>query len=227
MDARSLRRLIRSKRLGVLLRDARLAAGKTLRACAEAVGLTTSRLRAYEEGRQAPTLPELAVLAYVLRVPIEHFWEEEVYTEREAPANEVPLEELFRVYNKRIAERLREARESQGLSLKEVARRTGISVSRLRRYEKGEVGIPIPELEQLAEVLGLRMSELWKEAPGVLGEWLEQQRRIRGFLELPPDLQEFVSLPRNRPYLEVAQRLSHLSVDQLRAVAEGLLEITL
>jgi len=227
MDTRSLRRLIRSKRLGVLLRDARISAGKALRACAQAVGLRPGRLRAYEEGRQAPSLPELAVLAYVLRVPIEHFWEEEVYVERENPANEVPLEELFRAYNQRIAERLREAREKQGLSLREVAHRTGIPVSRLRSYERGEKSIPVPELEQLLEVLGVRMSELWQDAPGVLGEWLAQQRRIRGFLELPEELQEFVSQPRNRPYLEVAQRLSHLSVDQLRAVAEGLLEITL
>ena len=45
-------------------------------------------------------------------------------------------------------------------------------------------------------------------------------------LEMPLDLQVFVSKPINRPYLELAIRLSEMSVDRLRAVAEGLLEIT-
>jgi hypothetical protein len=44
---------------------------------------------------------------------------------------------------------------------------------------------------------------------------------------MPVDLQTFVSKPINRPYLELAQRLSEMSVDKLRSVAEGLLEITL
>jgi len=37
----------------------------------------------------------------------------------------------------------------------------------------------------------------------------------------------FVLKPINLPYLELAKRLSEMSVDKLRDVAEGLLEITL
>jgi hypothetical protein len=44
---------------------------------------------------------------------------------------------------------------------------------------------------------------------------------------LPVELQDFVSKPINRPYLEIAHRLSEMPADQLRAVAEGLLAITL
>ena len=40
-------------------------------------------------------------------------------------------------------------------------------------------------------------------------------------------MQQFVSKPVNQPYLELAQRLSEMSVERLRSVAEGLLEITL
>jgi hypothetical protein len=50
---------------------------------------------------------------------------------------------------------------------------------------------------------------------------------MQHFDDLPPDLQDFISKPINRPFLEIAQRLSGLSVEKLRAVAEGLLEITL
>ncbi len=60
-----------------------------------------------------------------------------------------------------------------------------------------------------------------------MGNWRRQQRATQHIERLPPDLQEFISKPVNRPYLELAQRLSEMSVEKLRAVAEGLLEITL
>jgi hypothetical protein len=50
---------------------------------------------------------------------------------------------------------------------------------------------------------------------------------MQHFAELSPELQDFISKPINRPYLEIAQRLGEMSVEKLRAVAEGLLEITL
>jgi hypothetical protein len=43
---------------------------------------------------------------------------------------------------------------------------------------------------------------------------------------LSPELQTFVAQPVNTLYLEVAMRLSRLSVEHLRSVAESLLEIT-
>ena len=50
---------LRSRKLGVLIRDARLLARKTLPECAQLVGVTNGILRAWEEGRKAPSLPEL------------------------------------------------------------------------------------------------------------------------------------------------------------------------
>jgi hypothetical protein len=50
---------------------------------------------------------------------------------------------------------------------------------------------------------------------------------VEKFLELPDDLQAFLTQPVNRPYLELAVRLSEMSRDKLRSVAEGLLDITL
>ncbi len=54
---------VRSRKLGVLIRDARLAARKTIPECAQAMGVTGGVFRAYEEGRRAPSLPELEMLA--------------------------------------------------------------------------------------------------------------------------------------------------------------------
>jgi hypothetical protein len=52
------------------------------------------------------------------------------------------------------------------------------------------------------------------------------EEAIQHFLEMPPDLREFVALPVNRPYLELAMKLSNMSRDKLRSVAENLLDIT-
>ena len=60
----------------------------------------------------------------------------------------------------------------------------------------------------------------------MVGVWANEQRNIQSYLALSPELQAFISKPVNRPYLELAQRLSEMSVEKLRAVAEGLLEIT-
>ena len=67
----------------------------------------------------------------------------------------------------------------------------------------------------------------FEDQHGQAGSWFSQQKYLREFLTLPEDLQKFVSKPINRPYLELAVRLSELKVERLRALAESLLEITL
>ena len=53
---------IRSRKLGLLIRDARLAARKDVAECAGALGIRPSLFRAYEEGTRAPSLPEVEAL---------------------------------------------------------------------------------------------------------------------------------------------------------------------
>jgi hypothetical protein len=60
-----------------------------------------------------------------------------------------------------------------------------------------------------------------------MGSWFVEQRNMREFLVLPKELQEFIGKPVNRPYLDLAIKLCELKVERLRALAEGLLEITL
>ena len=121
---------------------------------------------------------------------------------------------------------LRQARENAGLSMRALSQQAGIPARRLRAYELGERPIPLPELEALLAVLDSRIETFFDQS-GPIGQWLARQRAIQAFLELPPELQEFVGQPVNRPYLELARTLSDLSAEKLRAVAEGLLDITL
>jgi hypothetical protein len=55
---------------------------------------------------------------------------------------------------------------------------------------------------------------------------LNQQQAIQDFKKLSPELQDFVCRPVNRPYLDLALKLSELSTEKLRSVAENLLDIT-
>lgn len=217
---------IRARKLGVLLRDARLKARKSVAECARMVGVTPGVWRAYETGRKSPSLPEVEVFAYTMRLPVEHFWGSEAISDDADPAEMLDLERLMGVRHRLIGARLRQQRVQAGLSLKALAVQVGLPASRLRAYELGERAIPLPELEALMALLDSDVDVLLDQN-GPVGQWIIEQKTLREFLQLPPELREFVCKPVNRPYLELALRLSAMSVERLRSVAEGLLDITL
>ena len=67
-------KIIRAKKFGVLMRDARLKTGKSLEDAAQAMGISGEELAAIEFGERPPTLPEVEILAYYLEIPLDHFW---------------------------------------------------------------------------------------------------------------------------------------------------------
>ena len=107
-----------------------------------------------------------------------------------------------------------------------MASKTGWSPEKLENYETGKTPIPLPELEQLSSLLNQTLKYFF-DRQGLVGAWTTRQQRVKQFLTLPDELQDFVSKPVNQPFLELAQRLNEMPVDKLRAIAEGLLEITL
>lgn len=109
--------------------------------------------------------------------------------------------------------------------MKALAKEAGLPKSRIVSYELGERSIPVPELEILISLLGSNVANFFDQS-GPIGRWLTQQNAIIDFLDLPPELQSFVCQPINRPYLELARKLSDFSAEKLRSVAEGILDIT-
>ncbi len=217
---------LRMKKLGVLIRDARLAARRSPRECAEAVGIKSGILKAYEEGRRAPSLPELEVLVYYLKLPIAHFWGREAISDDTIPVEPLDLPKLMSVRQRLIGALLRQERTHANLSLKNLSEAVGISSSRLKSYELGERPIPLPELESMLEVFGTRIEEFF-DKNGPVGKWMTDQKSMEKFLDLPEEIRTFICQPVNRPYLELAMKMSEMSKDRLRSVAEGLLDITL
>jgi len=216
---------IRTKKLGVLIRDARLAARRSVQECAEAIGIKKGLFRAYEDGLKAPSLPELETLVYYLDLSIDHFWGKEVKSEHASPHQNLDLPKLLAVRQRKIGALLRQERMNASISIRNLAHETGISSSRIKAYELGESPIPLPELEVLVRTLGGRI-ETFFDRNGPIGQWMMSEETVQHFLEMPMELREFVALPVNRPYLELAMKLSNMSRDKLRSVAEDLLDIT-
>jgi len=217
---------LRAKKLGTLIRDARLASRRSIKECAGAINVTNGVFKAYEEGRKAPSLPELETLVYYLELPINHFWSSEALSDDPARINDLDLPSLTGLRHRMIGALLRQERMNASLSMKSVAEQTGISSRRLKQYELGERPIPLPELEVILKVLGGRVETFFDQG-GPIGQWMTQQKAIQQFLDMPFELQTFVCQPINRPYLDLARKLSEMSTDKLRSVAEDLLDITL
>jgi transcriptional regulator with XRE-family HTH domain len=217
---------IREKKLGLLIRDARMAERRSVKECADAIGVKPGLFRAYEEGRRSPSLPELEALVYFLKLPISQFWGNETKSDASSPMESVDVARLIALRQRMIGALLRQERTNTNMSLRQLATETGISQAKLKSYELGERAISVPELESILVLMGSRIEDFFDQS-GPVGQWMTSQRAMQKFLELPEEMQNFVCQPVNRPYLELAMKLSDMSREKLRSVAEGLLDITL
>lgn len=218
--------ILRTKKLGILIRDARLAVGKSMKECGEAIDASSSKISSFEKGKKSPSLPELELLSFFLNVPITRFWKDEIKSTESTTLEEFHIEHGLILRDRTIGKTLEEARKNTNLTYKDIREETGIPLTRMKKYEQGESPIPLPELELLSNLLEINIPAFFNSDTTV-GKWVVTQNSIEDFLKLPPEMQRFVSKPVNLPYLELAQKLSSLSTDQLRSVAEGLLEITI
>lgn len=217
---------ILSKKMGVLLKVARTRRGESKKSCGDVIGVSSRTITKYESGEKSPSLPELEVLAFYLDLPLENFWEETAPDHQDRMKALPNLEKRLELRNLKIGAALRKFRQESKLSMKEVAEKMGITTYRLKSYEKGDFPVPVAELNALTRLYGHQISDLVVDS-GPIAEWAHNNKVGAEFLNLPEDLQDFVIKPVNRPYLEIAVKLSQMSVDQMRDVAERLLDITL
>lgn len=218
--------ILRAKKLGVLIQDARLSAGKNVDECAEAIGVTPSDFTAYEYGDKSPSLPELEVLAFYLDIPLNHFWGKRSISESTKSKQDFDQKQLVSLRQRMVGTLIRQARTEAGFSVGDLAGKLDITENQLEAYEFGQAPIPLPLLETLSAELDLPMDDL-RDKQGPVGEWAARRHAIQDFLDMPSELRVFVAKPVNRPYLELAKQLSEMPVESLRSIGEGILEITL
>ncbi len=216
---------IRTRKLGALIYDARITKKKTPEECAAAMNIGVDQYNDIEKGIQAPSLPMLEMFAYTLDIPLEHFWGDETLTEAQSARESENTQQLRQLRNRYIAAHIRQQRNEGNISLAELSAKTSLPEELLQQYESGQASVPLPELEVIASALSMQLDDLL-DRRGPVGNWLAEKETIQALMAMPPELREFVCKPVNRPYLELAQRLSTLDVNKLRTVAEGLLEIT-
>jgi transcriptional regulator with XRE-family HTH domain len=216
---------IRARMLGVLIRDAREASGYSQEGLAEAIGISDDDLRDWEYGRNVPSLPQVELIAYTLQVPLSHFWGTVTF-EQQRQQRIVDVSEYTILRNRMIGVLINSARETKNLSAAELGASLNIDVDDIRGYETGQLPVPMTVLVALSSALNVNMSYFLDDS-GRVGEFLEIREALELFEQMPEDVREFVSVPANQVYIRVAMALAEIPTNNLRTLAENLLDITM
>jgi transcriptional regulator with XRE-family HTH domain len=225
---------LRRKILGVKIRHARTKAGLGLKEAGQALGVSPEAVSEIELGRLPVSLPHLEVLALIFNVPVAYFWSDEPIKEADL---DFPTQEAIALRQRIIGALLRKARIERGRSQEQLANLLGIPVSKISDYEFGRTPIPLQELEALIEHLNLSLDYFLDQSlPFSASAPADNKQEGNGHTmapteltdlpQLSPEVREFLSNPANLLYVNIAMKLSELSADTLRALAEGLLEVT-
>jgi transcriptional regulator with XRE-family HTH domain len=192
---------------------------------AKVLNISPSRYKSYENGSQIPSLPEMEILAINLNAPLTTLISHDEQSAEIMAIDPVNTLKFVQLRQRIIATRLKKALEITEIPRADIANALHINSKELSSYLSGKKPIPITMLEVLCRIASIPIQSLFG-THGTVGERLTQAERIAGFKQLPVDLQDFIAQPINRPYVDLANRLSNLPVDKLRSIAEGLLDIT-
>jgi transcriptional regulator with XRE-family HTH domain len=217
---------IRNRIIGVLVRRARLNAGKSQRECAQFLGCSSFMFSQYEQGRRGLSLPQLEVLAYLLDVPSASLWDDGYTQPEEPPAETLPLAQMMLLRRKILAVQFRQCRHAAGLTQRELGQLLGCSADIVSEYERGKRDIPLAELETAAERCGKGLPDFLDEQTIPLSAAEQDRQTLARLSELPPAVRDFVLNPTNTLYLRIAILLSSMKADSLRQIAETILDIT-
>lgn len=216
---------IRARMVGVLLRDARVNAGRNVEDCARLLRVAPEQIEAWEYGDSVPSLPQLEILAYFLDVPVSHFWGLNTLTSEQQRAVDAQTEYMA-LRDRMIGVLLRQAREQLGLSLNDLSAESGLPAEQIELYELGEMPLPMHELTVLANSVKKNVS-YFLESSSHIGELLMLRESWKTFAALPEEIRQFAANPLNVGFIEIAIMLSEMPTERLRRVGESVLNITL
>jgi len=217
---------IRNRISGLLVKRARLKAGRSQRECAEYLGCSPFMFGQYERGERGLSLPQLEALARYFDVPLQSLWDDNYSPAEPQKAEDLPIAQLLLLRRKELAIRFRQCRLEAGLTQAKVGQLLGRSAYVVAQYERGARDVPLSEFEILVESCGHRLADFLDEETIPLGTAEQERLTLSRLNELPPDVRQFVLKPTNVPYLRIAMLLSTLKTRDLRQIAELILDIT-
>jgi transcriptional regulator with XRE-family HTH domain len=217
---------LRNRILGIRIRNARDQARVSRRECAAAIGVSVNKFASFESGQKAISLPELELLARYLEVTLASFREDTAVNESVSSKDQIPDPKVFLPLRQRIVgARLKQLRMNLNRTQRDMAAILECASSTMSDYEYGRRAIPVSELEVLCRALNVPL-DYFADHDSEVGQWHKRQLEYERFDALPDEIRDFVLLPVNSSYLELAIKLSKMPANSLRAIAEGLLEIT-
>jgi HTH-type transcriptional regulator / antitoxin HipB len=86
----------------------------------------------------------------------------------------------------RIGAKIREAREAQGLTLKQSAARIGMSFQHLSQIEHGRINTPVDTLQKIADRMGIPWDTLviGSASPHICATLRDTEHKVRDVLQL-------------------------------------------
>jgi transcriptional regulator with XRE-family HTH domain len=218
---------LRQKITGVLVRQVRQEAGKSLEQCANVLGLSSSEMSEIEFGERAISLPELELLSFYFGVPLERLLDDNGPAENDGALGDATAQALLALRHRIIGVLLRKARLAQELAPGELGKHIDVSKSTILKYELGQTAIPLVHLEMLADALRVPLDYFLDDGIGPVGKHQRYERESRQFAELPAEVRKFILEPSHLAYLQLAMSLSGMPAEKLRNIAASLLDITL
>ncbi len=216
---------LRSRIIGALLQNVRDRSRISQQECAAILGVPVEKLAAYEEGSKAISLPELELLTRFLNVPLSAIRTADTLNEMQAD-KKTPNPGMYLLLRHRIVgARLRQLRTEANRTQQDLADMLECPLATITEYEFGKRQIPVAELEVVCRALNVPLS-YFLDKDSDIGKWHLLQDQFEMFKDMAPELREFVLKPINKSYLELAMKLAQMPAGALRAIAEGLLEIT-
>jgi transcriptional regulator with XRE-family HTH domain len=218
---------IRSKKIGLLLKQMRESHGQSDKECANWLGLGLAEYQSMETGETCASLPQIESLAYYLDFPFEFVASIPAGEPADKDLTQQVNQELVNVRNKTIAILLKQKRETKNFTVEQLAQMAQVSPTDLYSYEDDNLPVPFSSLLSLLDALEVPLEQLFSlQGPFKHEEHESLGQAVATPSNLSDEIKEFISKPANMPYLELAMRLSKLDANKIRGIASSLLEIT-
>ncbi|MEM7802091.1 MAG: helix-turn-helix transcriptional regulator, partial [Chloroflexota bacterium] len=178
--------ITRAKILGLLVRDARQHAGRSIEDCAKQLGIEPSVYDRIEWGEAEVSLPILETLALYFDIPISHFLGDQLLAHY-PPDSYI---NFLVTRTREIAMHIRAIREAREMTQENLAEETGIEFDTIAEYESGAIAVPILHLDRISKALDHALVDFLDNGDGsYMVSHETRHRRLSGFQDLPDDLQ--------------------------------------